>query len=61
MSERWFVFMGEGLSFGVQAIDGIITFVGPDGKPVKPEWVGKTLQEIRPFLVEKKYVIPELK
>lgn len=58
---RWFVFYGEGMVFGVGAKDGEIFFIGPQQKPCKPEWIGETLQGIKPYLKEKKFIVQELK
>lgn len=61
MKERWFLFIGEGLAFGVGSKEGIITFVGPESKPCKPEWIGKQLTDTKEFLKEHGYKVIELK
>lgn len=59
--ERWFVFYGEGMVFGVGAKDGEIFFIGPQQKPCKPEWIGQQLTDIKPYLKANEYTVQELK
>lgn len=60
MNERQFIFMGEDRAFRVKSVNGEITQVGSDRCPAYPEWVGKKLEDIKPFLIEKKYFVQEI-
>lgn len=59
MKERWFVFIAPGNCFGVGTKEDEITFVGVGG--LELGWVGKKLSDIRPYCVENRIRVIELK
>lgn len=55
--ERWFQIDLGYACFGMQSINGTVTETAPIGK-----WmVGKTLQEIKPWLLKKNAIVIEIK
>jgi hypothetical protein len=55
---RWFLFITSTKAYAISSEDNIIVYVGKEGDK---DWLGKSLQEIKPEVVKAKTKVLELK